>query len=151
MEKVMESHGNCFIKHMATLYSLQLYSIMCFQCSHVCPWSHDKTYMVLIFLSRCRHGAIAKFFGDELPSCNKQCDYCDKKVQTLQAFEQFQQNICSTSHSQRFQGKTGIVKVSSGLDPDLYGGGRKGVKVLVFYKAVNFNKLVFVGIGLHII
>lgn len=93
----------------------------------------------LVFFSRCRHGAIAKFFGDDLPFCNKQCDYCDKKEQTQKEFEQFQQNICATSHSQRFQGKTGIVKVSSGLDPDLYGGGRNGIKALVFSKAMIFG------------
>lgn len=30
----------------------------------------------VFFYVRCRHGAIALFFGDSVPACKQQCDYC---------------------------------------------------------------------------
>nr|XP_033818370.1 ATP-dependent DNA helicase Q5 isoform X2 [Geotrypetes seraphini] len=71
----------------------------------------------------CRHAAIARYFGDEKPLCNKSCDCClnpggvNKQLDLLQSLTD--------------RGKTCIraAEVSQGPfgnDPELYDGGRKG-------------------------
>ncbi|XP_050416131.1 ATP-dependent DNA helicase Q5 isoform X1 [Patella vulgata] len=70
---------------------------------------------------KCRHWNFTDFFGDEKPDCKKMCDVCKypKKV------EQDLLNLATGGHAAR----TAIAKADGGaIDPELYGGGRRGVK-----------------------
>ena len=86
----------------------------------------------ILFLVRCRHAAISKFFGDEKPPCNKSCDFCENSTRAMQEFEDLCRGNYASTNSRRHQGRTGIAFESSDPDPDLYGGGRNGIKVSVF-------------------
>lgn len=67
----------------------------------------------------CRHAAIAKYFGDAPPACNKGCDYCQSPAATRRKLDALEH---SSSWSKTcigpFQG--------NGCDPELYEGGRRG-------------------------
>ncbi|KAL9833430.1 ATP-dependent DNA helicase Q5 isoform 6-T7 [Geothlypis trichas] len=72
----------------------------------------------------CRHAAIAKYFGDATPPCNKCCDFCKNPGAVKRQLEELE--LCSNSWS-----KTSIRPTGSSwdsYDPELYEGGRRGLK-----------------------
>ncbi|NXE64633.1 RECQ5 helicase, partial [Calcarius ornatus] len=72
----------------------------------------------------CRHAAIAKYFGDATPPCNKCCDFCKNPGAVKRQLEDLER--CSNSWS-----KTSIRPTGSSwdsYDPELYEGGRRGLK-----------------------
>ncbi|XP_063031544.1 ATP-dependent DNA helicase Q5 isoform X1 [Melospiza melodia melodia] len=72
----------------------------------------------------CRHAAIAKYFGDATPPCNKCCDFCRNPGAVKRQLEELER--CSNSWS-----KTSIRPTGSSwdsYDPELYEGGRRGLK-----------------------
>ncbi|XP_074870733.1 ATP-dependent DNA helicase Q5 isoform X3 [Carettochelys insculpta] len=70
----------------------------------------------------CRHAAIANYFGDVTPSCNKGCDYCKDPGAVKK--QQDSLELCSNSWSRTSIGPTGSTWDAS--DPELYEGGRRG-------------------------
>nr|XP_015211973.1 PREDICTED: ATP-dependent DNA helicase Q5 isoform X1 [Lepisosteus oculatus] len=70
----------------------------------------------------CRHAAIAQYFGDERPSCNKSCDFCRDPAAVRRQQEM--------AHGLTFNSKTCIQarepKGAFGFDAELYAGGRRG-------------------------
>ncbi|NWW42468.1 RECQ5 helicase, partial [Pedionomus torquatus] len=70
----------------------------------------------------CRHAAIAKYFGDVTPPCNKCCDYCKNPGAVKRQLEALEH--CSNSWSKTCIGPTGSPGDS--YDPELYEGGRNG-------------------------
>ncbi|KAJ7399851.1 hypothetical protein BTVI_110919 [Pitangus sulphuratus] len=73
---------------------------------------------------RCRHAAIAKYFGDVTPPCNKCCDFCKNPGAVKRQLESLER--CTNNWS-----KTCIGPASSswdGYDPELYEGGRRGCR-----------------------
>ncbi|KAM4032116.1 ATP-dependent DNA helicase Q5 isoform 2-T4 [Anomaloglossus baeobatrachus] len=73
----------------------------------------------------CRHAAIASYFGDEKPLCNKCCDCCKNPravKQQVEHLEGLQQNGRGRTCIQQPGGPSGLF----GYDRDLYEGGRKG-------------------------
>lgn len=74
---------------------------------------------------RCRHGAIAKYFKDPVPTCVKQCDYCKDRKAAETALEHFKGDVFGNMQPGRSQGRTIMVVEDSN---DMYGGGRRGVK-----------------------
>uniref|UniRef100_G1N0A0 Uncharacterized protein n=1 Tax=Meleagris gallopavo TaxID=9103 RepID=G1N0A0_MELGA len=71
---------------------------------------------------RCRHAAIAKYFGDVTPPCNKCCDYCKNPEAVKRQLEALER--CSNNWSKTCIGPTGSSWDS--YDPELYEGGRRG-------------------------
>lgn len=69
--------------------------------------------------SRCRHAAIAKYFGDALPACAKGCDHCQNPTAVRRQLEALER---SSSWSKTCIGPS----QGNGFDPELYEGGRKG-------------------------
>ncbi|NXI39985.1 RECQ5 helicase, partial [Galbula dea] len=72
----------------------------------------------------CRHAAIAKYFGDVTPPCNKCCDYCKNPGAVKKQLESLER--CSNSWS-----KTCIGPAASSwdsCDEELYEGGRRGCR-----------------------
>ncbi|XP_027751458.1 ATP-dependent DNA helicase Q5 [Empidonax traillii] len=72
----------------------------------------------------CRHAAIAKYFGDVTPPCNKCCDFCKNPGAVKRQLESLER--CTSNWS-----KTCIGPASSswdGYDPELYEGGRRGCR-----------------------
>ncbi|XP_077183911.1 ATP-dependent DNA helicase Q5 isoform X2 [Paroedura picta] len=67
----------------------------------------------------CRHAAIAKYFGDAIPQCNKCCDYCKNPAAVKRHLEALEQ--CTN----RWNG-TRIGSSAFSSDPELYEGGRRG-------------------------
>ncbi|NXN91918.1 RECQ5 helicase, partial [Rhinopomastus cyanomelas] len=72
----------------------------------------------------CRHAAIAKYFGDVTPPCNKCCDYCKNPAAVKRQLELLE--CCSNSWSKTCIGPTSSTWDS--YDPELYEGGRKGCR-----------------------
>ncbi|XP_071552976.1 LOW QUALITY PROTEIN: uncharacterized protein [Panulirus ornatus] len=73
----------------------------------------------------CRHNSFAQYFGDEKPSCKKNCDYCSNPRVTEKRVEQWNAAVIRKSEY-RFQP---VAMCNDGYeDPDLYGGGRRGRK-----------------------
>ncbi|XP_075702160.1 ATP-dependent DNA helicase Q5 [Rhinoderma darwinii] len=73
----------------------------------------------------CRHAAIASYFGDEKPLCNKSCDCCKNPrvvKQQIEHLEGLQLNGRSRTCIQQPSAPHGPY----GYDSDLYDGGRKG-------------------------
>ncbi|NXU56972.1 RECQ5 helicase, partial [Turnix velox] len=70
----------------------------------------------------CRHAAIAKYFGDVTPPCNKCCDYCKNPGAVKRQLESLERS--SSSWSKTCIGPTGSSWGS--YDPELYEGGRRG-------------------------
>lgn len=70
-------------------------------------------------LLRCRHAAIAKYFGDAPPTCTKGCDHCQnpaavrKQLDTLEHESSWSRTCIRPSQG-------------NGFDPELYEGGRRG-------------------------
>lgn len=80
-------------------------------------------WFCLVFPS-CRHAAIAKYFGDDTPPCNKCCDFCKNPGAVKRQLEELER--CSNHWS-----KTCIRPTGSswdGYDPELYEGGRRGCR-----------------------
>ncbi|XP_059720494.1 ATP-dependent DNA helicase Q5 isoform X2 [Haemorhous mexicanus] len=71
----------------------------------------------------CRHAAIAKYFGDVTPLCNKCCDFCRNPEAVKRQLEELER--CSNSWSKSCIRPTGS---SWDSDPELYEGGRRGLK-----------------------
>lgn len=77
----------------------------------------------LTFYVRCRHAAIAKYFGDEMPVCNRACDHCKnpdtvtKQLDLLQRLDIRKAQALVTKPAAA--GPFGYIS-------DLYAGGRKG-------------------------
>lgn len=69
--------------------------------------------------SRCRHAAIAKYFGDAPPACAKGCDYCQSPTAIRKKLEALER---SSSWSKTCIGPS----QGNGFDPELYEGGRRG-------------------------
>ncbi|NXI69369.1 RECQ5 helicase, partial [Anseranas semipalmata] len=72
----------------------------------------------------CRHAAIAKYFGDVTPPCNKGCDYCKNPGAVKRQLESLER--CSNSWSKTCIGPTGSSWDS--YDPELYEGGKRGCR-----------------------
>ncbi|XP_064323396.1 ATP-dependent DNA helicase Q5 isoform X1 [Phalacrocorax carbo] len=72
----------------------------------------------------CRHAAIAKYFGDVTPPCNKCCDYCKNPGAVKRQLESLER--CSNTWSKTCIGPTGSSWDS--YDPELYEGGRRGCR-----------------------
>ncbi|XP_068065593.1 ATP-dependent DNA helicase Q5 isoform X3 [Anomalospiza imberbis] len=72
----------------------------------------------------CRHAAIAKYFGDVTPPCNKCCDFCKNPGAVKRQLEALER--CSNSWSKTCIGPTGASWDS--YDPELYEGGRRGCR-----------------------
>ncbi|XP_072207880.1 ATP-dependent DNA helicase Q5 isoform X1 [Excalfactoria chinensis] len=72
----------------------------------------------------CRHAAIAKYFGDVTPPCNKCCDYCRNPEAVKRQLEALER--CSNNWSKTCIGPTGSSWDS--YDPELYEGGRRGCR-----------------------
>ncbi|NXH15948.1 RECQ5 helicase, partial [Bucco capensis] len=72
----------------------------------------------------CRHAAIAKYFGDVTPPCNKCCDYCKNPGAVKKQLESLE--LCSNSWSKTCIGPTGSSWDS--YDEELYEGGRRGCR-----------------------
>ncbi|KFP90290.1 ATP-dependent DNA helicase Q5, partial [Apaloderma vittatum] len=72
----------------------------------------------------CRHAAIAKYFGDVTPPCNKCCDYCKNPGVVKRQLESLER--CSNSWSKTCIGPTSSSWDS--YDPELYEGGRRGCR-----------------------
>ncbi|XP_009896246.2 ATP-dependent DNA helicase Q5 isoform X2 [Dryobates pubescens] len=70
----------------------------------------------------CRHNAIAQFFGDVSPPCNKGCDYCKNPGAVKRQLESLEH--CTNSWSKTCIGPTGSSW--DRYDPELYEGGRRG-------------------------
>ncbi|OXB61128.1 hypothetical protein ASZ78_013691 [Callipepla squamata] len=73
---------------------------------------------------RCRHAAIAKYFGDVTPPCNKCCDYCKNPEALKKQLEALER--CSNNWSKTCIGPTDSSWDS--YDPELYEGGRRGCR-----------------------
>ncbi|XP_066561003.1 ATP-dependent DNA helicase Q5 [Amia ocellicauda] len=70
----------------------------------------------------CRHAAIAQYFGDEKPKCNKSCDFCRdpegvKKQLDMARSLTYNSKTCVQAREPRG---------AFGFNPELYAGGRKG-------------------------
>ncbi|NWU90863.1 RECQ5 helicase, partial [Upupa epops] len=72
----------------------------------------------------CRHAAIAKYFGDVTPPCNRCCDYCKNPAAVKRQLESLE--CCSNSRSKTCIGPTSSSWDS--YDPELYEGGKKGCR-----------------------
>ncbi|NXD26414.1 RECQ5 helicase, partial [Spelaeornis formosus] len=72
----------------------------------------------------CRHAAIAKYFGDVTPPCNKCCDFCKNPEAVKRQLEALE--CCSNSWSKTCIRPTGSSRDS--YDPELYEGGRRGCR-----------------------
>ncbi|NWH76378.1 RECQ5 helicase, partial [Piaya cayana] len=72
----------------------------------------------------CRHAAIARYFGDAAPPCNKRCDYCKNPEAVRRQLEALER--CSSSWSKTCIGPAGSSWDS--YDPELYEGGRRGCR-----------------------
>ena len=81
-----------------------------------------------MFLLRCRHSAIAQFFGDDKPNCNKACDVCKTPNNVKTQIDHLEKGVMS--NNRRKNARPGKTYVSAGPldqpDGELYGGGRYG-------------------------
>ncbi|NXG25058.1 RECQ5 helicase, partial [Grallaria varia] len=72
----------------------------------------------------CRHAAIAKYFGDVTPPCNKCCDFCKNPGAVKRQLESLER--CSNNWSRTCIGPSGSS--ADTYDPELYEGGRRGCR-----------------------
>ncbi|XP_071429959.1 ATP-dependent DNA helicase Q5 isoform X1 [Pithys albifrons albifrons] len=72
----------------------------------------------------CRHAAIAKYFGDVTPPCNKCCDFCKNPGAVKRQLESLER--CSNNWSKTCIGPSGSSWDT--YDPELYEGGRRGCR-----------------------
>ncbi|XP_072040321.1 uncharacterized protein [Amphiura filiformis] len=78
--------------------------------------------------TQCRHAAIAQFFGDDKPNCNKTCDVCKTPNNVRVQIDNLEKGIMSNNARKTARpGKTYIATAPLDQpDKDLYGGGRYG-------------------------
>ena len=79
---------------------------------------------------RCRHAAIATYFGDAQPSCDRSCDYCRDAAGVERDWEQVQEGV-EGGRRRGGWGRTAITDPDDDLHASacLYGGGRLAVKL----------------------
>ncbi|KAM6470359.1 ATP-dependent DNA helicase Q5 isoform 2-T2 [Liasis olivaceus] len=70
----------------------------------------------------CRHAAIASYFGDGIPQCNRSCDYCKNPAAVKKQVEALQHS--TTSWSRTYIGPS--ASSWNARDLDLYEGGKRG-------------------------
>jgi len=76
--------------------------------------------------AKCRHRVFSLHFGDVANECETQCDACSQPKKTAKAAEDF---AMSQYRAAAFKtSKLTITDDGGGLDADLYGGGRRGLK-----------------------
>ncbi|KAK8736306.1 hypothetical protein OTU49_004934 [Cherax quadricarinatus] len=73
----------------------------------------------------CRHHSFALYFGDDKPDCKKHCDYCTNPQLTQKKVVEWNDSLVRKT-SYRFQAAAAFEDGYE--DPDLYGGGRRGLK-----------------------
>ncbi|XP_073444044.1 ATP-dependent DNA helicase Q5 isoform X2 [Dendrobates tinctorius] len=73
----------------------------------------------------CRHAAIASYFGDENPLCNKSCDFCKNPRAVKQQVEHLE-GLQLNGRSRTCIQHPGAPSGPFGYDRELYEGGRKG-------------------------
>ncbi|KAK6478356.1 ATP-dependent DNA helicase Q5-like isoform X1 [Huso huso] len=71
----------------------------------------------------CRHAAIAQYFGDEKPRCNKSCDFCKNPAAVR---NQLESSRCLGSGGRTRIGPAATSTGPFGYDRELYAGGRRG-------------------------
>ncbi|XP_030064118.1 ATP-dependent DNA helicase Q5 isoform X1 [Microcaecilia unicolor] len=71
----------------------------------------------------CRHAAIAKYFGDDQPLCNKSCDCCRNPEVVKKQLDLLQ---CQTNRGKTCIRAAEVSRGPFGHDPELYEGGKKG-------------------------
>lgn len=71
---------------------------------------------------KCRHRLFSDYFGDDPPDCQNRCDVCKNKDLATKHLEQFQQLGCKSKL------KGFIDYDADPIDPNIYGGGRKGMQ-----------------------
>lgn len=69
--------------------------------------------------ARCRHAAIAKYFGDAPPACTKGCDHCQNPAAV-------QKQLDALEHRGSWSKTCIRPSQGNGIDPELYEGGRRG-------------------------
>ncbi|CAG2065823.1 unnamed protein product, partial [Timema podura] len=67
--------------------------------------------------AKCRHLVFADYFGDEQPTCGKQCDVCKNRAGVEESISRWYEKLNS---------RTTFQLTEDGAD--LYGGGRKGME-----------------------
>ncbi|XP_077019964.1 ATP-dependent DNA helicase Q5 isoform X2 [Tamandua tetradactyla] len=67
----------------------------------------------------CRHAAIARYFGDALPTCTKGCDHCQNPAAV-------RRQVDALDHSATWSKTCIRPSERGGFDPELYEGGRAG-------------------------
>ena len=75
---------------------------------------------------QCRHAAFASHFGDPIPFCDKNCDFCKDKMATQRVVNEYKKYHLSIG----FNAKPTSIAYES-VEPckrDLYGGGKWGHK-----------------------
>ncbi|XP_077107871.1 ATP-dependent DNA helicase Q5 [Ranitomeya variabilis] len=73
----------------------------------------------------CRHAAIASYFGDEKPLCNKSCDFCKNPRAVKQQIEHLE-GLQLNGRSRTCIQHPGAPSGPFGYDRELYEGGKKG-------------------------
>ncbi|XP_069785416.1 ATP-dependent DNA helicase Q5 isoform X2 [Narcine bancroftii] len=71
----------------------------------------------------CRHAAIAKYFGDEMPVCNRACDHCKNPEIVVKQMDSLQR--LDISKAQASVSKP-LAAGPFGYINDLYEGGKRG-------------------------
>ena len=75
---------------------------------------------------KCRHKVFSLHFGDKAENCETQCDSCEKPRQTAKAVEDF---VHSSYKAAAYRSEPlSVMDDGTGLDADLYGGGRAGMR-----------------------
>nr|CAD7199455.1 unnamed protein product [Timema douglasi] len=67
--------------------------------------------------AKCRHRVFAEYFGDEQPTCGKQCDVCRNRAGVEESISRWYEMV---------NRRTTFQLTEDGAD--LYGGGRKGME-----------------------
>ena len=78
---------------------------------------------------RCRHWAIAEYFGDEKPDCDRACDVCKDPKRVEKNLLDLQRGaFTSMATGGKGGGGTMFYVADEDGGDDMYGGGRKGAK-----------------------
>lgn len=78
----------------------------------------------------CRHAAFSKFFGDKVNDCGDKCDVCCDAKNVRKKLEEYQRFLVQKEGHRSGLGSSLVVTNGDyeDVDPDLYGGGRRGAK-----------------------
>ncbi|KAG8509593.1 ATP-dependent DNA helicase Q5, partial [Galemys pyrenaicus] len=82
------------------------------------PQAHGQRQRGMEAAARCRHAAIAKYFGDATPACARGCDHCQDPAAVRRQLDALEHSSWSKTRIGPAQG--------NGFDPELYEGGRRG-------------------------